>query len=164
MVIVFFDGFMIAIFLLIALGFAYQAYLALHGIVFVLTIIFFAAITIFTIAVLIDKARVSLRCAMSKPQISWNLFMSTVASAISLYTCHLFMRDLRIYGDGIGDMIFFVVGLIVGGGLCLYTISGWIEALATDYPSSFNYKGFFKELAAFLIAYGIYSGMIWNLL
>lgn len=154
-VIFFFDSFMIAVFLLFALGLSYQAYLALHGIVFILTIIFFVVIAIFTVVALIDKAKQSVSCAMSKPLIAWNLFMSTISSAISLYTCHLFMQDLRMYGDGIGDMIFFAVGLVVGGCIWLFTIGGWIEALATDYPESFNYKGFLKELIAAGIFYAL---------
>lgn len=156
-VIFFFDSFMIAVFLLFALGLSYQAYLALHGIVFILTIIFFVAITIFTVVVLIDKAKQSVSCEMSKFLIAWNLFMSTVSSTISLYTCHLFMQDLRIYGDGILDMIFFVVGLGVGGCIWLFTIGGWIEALVTDYAASFNYKGFVKEL----IAAGIFYALVY---
>lgn len=156
-VIFFFDSFMIAVFLLFAFGLSYQAYLALHGIVFILTIIFFVVIAIFTVVVLIDKAKLSVSCAMSKPLIAWNLFMSTISSAISLYTCHLFMQDLRIYGDWILDMILFVVGLGVGGCIWLFTISGWIEALATDYAASFSYKGFLKEL----IAAGIFYALVY---
>lgn len=153
--IIFFDSFMIAVFLLFALGLGYQAYLALHGIVFILTTIFFAAITVYTVFILICKAKESARCAESKPRIVWNLFLSTVSSAVSLYTCHLFMRDLRIYGDGIGDMIGFAVGLVVGGAIWLYTLACWAEALDTAYPASFNYKGFIKELIAAGIFYAL---------
>lgn len=154
-VIFFFDSFMIAVFLLFALGLAYQAYLALHGIVFILTTAFFVAITIYTIFVLICKARESVRCAESKPRIAWNLFLSTVSSAISLYTCYLFTRDLRLYGNGIGDMLTFAFGLVVGGALWLFTITCWIEALNTAYPASFSYKGFLKELMAAGIYYAL---------
>ncbi len=156
MVIFFVDSFMIAVFLLFAFGLGYQAYLALHGIIFVLTLIFFAAISIFTVFALVCKAKDSVSCAESKPKIAWNLFMSTISSVISIYICHLFMQDLRIYGDGIGDMIFFVVELFVGGIIWLYTICGWIEALDTAYPASFNYKGFLKEL----VAAGVYYALV----
>ena len=154
-VVFFFDSFMVAVFLLFALGLGYQAYLALHGTVFILTIIFFAAITILTVLSLINKAKESARCAQSKSLTAWNIFMSTVSSAIGLYICHLFMQDLRIYDDGLWGMIGFIIGLFVGGALWLFTVAGWIEALDTAYPASFNYKGFLKELIAAGIFYAL---------
>lgn len=154
-VIFFFDSSLILIFLLIAFALGYQAYAALHGIIFILTIIFFAAISILTVIILISKASESTRTKESRPKILWNLFMSTIASVVSLYTCNLFMRDLRIYGDGMWDMIGFIIGLMVGGAIWLFTTAGWIEALDMDHPASFSYKGFLKEMIAAGVFYAL---------
>lgn len=148
MVIFFVDSFMIAVFLLFALGVGYQAYLALHGVMFVLTMIFFLAITAFTVFMLVMKAMGSRSSRLSKPLVLWNLFLSLIASAISLYTCNLFMQDLRLYDDSLWGMVGLIIGVIVGGFLWLTTTAGWIQALGTDEPASFSYKGFLLELIA----------------
>lgn len=148
MYVVVFDSFFIVVFLLFALGLGYQAYLALHGIIVILTIIFFIAITIFTVFIMAAKAVEGRSSKANKPLIIWNLFLSLVASAISLYTCYLFMRDLRIYDDSLWGMVGVVISIIFGGFLWLATTSGWVQALCTDDPTSFSYKGFLLELIA----------------
>lgn len=148
MVIVFFDSFIIVVFLLFALGLVYEAYLTLHGIIFTLTIIFFLAITILTVLMMIVKVNESLHCAMDKPLIIWNLFLSLISSIVSLYTCYLFMSDLRAYDDGLWGMIGFIIGIVVGGTIWLASIVGWIQAICIDHPASFNYRGFLLELIA----------------
>lgn len=144
----FFSPFLLAVFILFAVGLAYQAYLTLHGVVFIIAALLFVAEVIIGIITLLAKAEHHRN--NSTRTTKWHVGMSLIASMLHLYTSYLVLRDIRSYGDGIFDMIAFAFGLMVCGALWLYSLLGWTEALADD---GFHYGGFLREVivAAILV-------------
>lgn len=148
-----FESFCFILYLLILFALGYKVYSALHGFIAILTIIFFIAITVGTVVIMVAKAVDCRSSKASKSIIIWNFFLSFIASVISLYTCYLFMKDLRIYDDSLWGMVGVIISTIFGGGLWLMSTAGWVQAIVTDDPTSFNYKGFLLEIIAAGVLY-----------
>lgn len=148
MVVFFFSPFLLAVFILFAVGLAYEAYLTLHGVVFIIAVLLFVAEVIIGIISLLEKVKQNR--LNSNRTTKWHIVMSLIASMLHLYTSYLVLRDIRGYGDGIFDMIAFVFGLMICGALWLNSLLGWTKALADD---GFHYGGFLREVivAAILV-------------
>ena len=148
MVVFFFSPFLLAVFILFAVGLAYEAYITLHGVIVIIAMLLFVVEVIVGIIALLAKAEYHRN--NSNRTTKWHVVMSLIASMLHLYTSYLVLRDIRSYGDGIFDMIAFVFGLMICGALWLYSLLGWTEALADD---GFNYRGFLREVivAAILV-------------
>lgn len=148
MYIIFLSPFLITVFMLFGIALAYQAYLVLHGVIFIIAVLLFAAEIICGIYILVEKAKQNR--SNSRRTTKWHVIMSLAASMLHLYTSYLVVSDIRSYGDGLFDMITFFFGLLVGVGLWAYSLAGWMEAIIDE---GFHYKGFLREIivAAILV-------------
>ena len=151
MVIVFGSSFLIGVFLFFAVALGYQLYLAVRGAAFVVAVLVMLGHTIAAVAVLVSKIRE--HRAAPKDTTVGDVLLSFVAAAVSLAAAYLFARDLPSYGDGLMDMICYVVGALFCGTAWLLTLGGFISATA---EKGFRYKYFLLELLAFAPLLALY--------
>ena len=151
--VVFFSSSTIAVFLLFAVGLAYQSFLTVQGIMVVISGVIFLAEIIACCAVLISKIK-SHFSRYTVPTIT-DIIMTLISSILLLFVSYLFVCDIRSYGDGILDMICFFVGVFIVGALWFATLAGWIESVCDE---GFCYSGFFHELiGAAIILFLVYG-------
>ena len=151
MIIIWGSSFLLAVFLFFAVALGYQAYLAVHGVAFVLSIIVMLAQTALAVVLLIEKIKDHRRDPNATT--GGHVILSFAAAFICLIAAYLFAKDLPSYGTGFLDMICFIVGALFCGSMWVFTLGGFIQAIS---GAGFRYKYFALELLPFAVMLAVF--------
>ncbi len=140
-------------FLALGISAAYHAYLLMQGILAIIAAVILIAVSVGAAALMRIKAKQCTSPAKPKAPVLV-LFMSLISSLLSLYTTYCFVTDLKAYGTGFWDMIYFVFGIVFTLGAWLYATGYWVGAIIGK--DGFDYKSFFHQLLGSAIMIGLY--------
>lgn len=154
MVIYFFSGTMITLFLIGGLGIAFAAYQALQSILGIIITVVSVAIVALSIIFTIIK----LTSSVSDRKLASSIFLEVVtcliASLLVVKTTQLFANDLLSYGDGILEMFVFAVCAMACAAPWCCSVGGWLQILGTEEPKDYLI-GFAYNIGGFAALYAL---------
>ncbi len=151
----FISGTALTAFVVIGLGVVYAGYQALHGIIGVITTGMMISVVVLSIGLSIRKIKENFSLHKHGAIIILELIMCLIGAALFLYITKLYASDLRSYGDGIWDMISFVVGLLVCGIPWVIAAYGWLFGVMLSKDTGECLGGLICEGVGFGILYAL---------
>ena len=154
--VIFFDSSLICVFAIFAIALGYQAVSILHGAFLIIAITAFVIQSVLGICYVRGMIKSRNSC-QNDSVTSIDVFMTYIATAISLFSSYLYLADLSFgYGTGFWDLVAFAVALLACGVPWLYVLGCWTGAVCQEDRAGFNYWEFAKELFFFGIIVFLY--------